>query len=119
VPSPPAAPTSRGSAGTPRKDLDPRTGSEIGPYEPWQVVGLALTLAAVAAIGGWLGRVTATVGGTTVAVTVMFAVDAATQVSKDASLWPIGAGSLALGAGLGLSVVALAAYGLKRLVDRS
>ena len=70
-----------------------------GPYEPWQVVGLAFTLAAITAVTAWRSSAlgwTAVVT-ITVVLTSAFSIDAATERTQDANLWPIGAFMLAVG----------------------
>jgi hypothetical protein len=82
-----------------------------GPYEAWQVVGLALTLAVVAAVSSWRSADTAqamvVVLLMAAVLTVAFSIDAATDITPDANLWPVGALLLFGGATLGLWVVAL------------
>ena len=74
-------------------------------YEPWQVVGLALTLGLLVIAPTWrsalLGLVCAAV--VTVSLTVIWSWDAATTPTKDANLWPIGAVFLFSGAFVGLT----------------
>ena len=93
-----------------------RNPDETGPYEAWQVVGLALTLAVVAAASSWwsadLSQAMVTIVLMAAALTVAFSVDAATEKSPDANLWPVGAGFLFAGSMLGLWLVA----GLTRAV---
>lgn len=97
----------------------PGTTSFEGPLETWQVVGLAVTLGLIAAVGGWLWLVWSTVLATALAVTFMFALEATTNIGRDTSLWPVGAAFL-LGASLvGLLVVALVFQALRRLTSRS
>jgi hypothetical protein len=90
-----------------QKHLQPGTLHEVGPHEAWQVVGLALTLGAFTAIGGWLRLVQPTVWATAFAVTFIFSLEAHTQHDQDASMWPVGAAMLLVAALLGLSVVAV------------
>lgn len=92
---------------------EPGTTTEQGPYRPWQVIGLALTLGMVAAVGGWRRCAVATALASTCAVTLMFSIDAATKETDDASLWPIGASYLGVGAAVGLGVVAAIARGMR------
>lgn len=96
----------------------PGTTRYVGPYEPWQVVGLVLSLAALAAVAGWLEVGKLAAAATTVAVTVTWSADAATQTAEDASLWPIGAVLVFVGAAIGLSLVALIAHTVHRTVRR-
>jgi hypothetical protein len=89
-------------------------------YEPWQVVGLALTAGALVVAATWrslpLGLVTVAV--VTVSLTTVWCWDAATTYSEDASLWPVGAVFLLLGASFGLTVVWAVTLGARRLVGR-
>lgn len=80
----------------------PGTTSFEGPHETWQVVGLAVTLGVIAAVGGWLLLVWSSVWATALAVTFMFALEANTNIGEDTSLWPVGAVLL-----LGVSFAAL------------
>jgi hypothetical protein len=81
-----------------------------GPYEAWQVIGLALTLAAVAAVASWrsadLGQSMVAVPLMAAALTVPASIDWATDKTPDANLWMIGATFLFVGTMLGLWVVA-------------
>lgn len=88
------------------KHLVAGTSSYAGPYESWQVAGLAVTLGVVAAAGGWLRLIGATAVTAAVAVTAMFALDAAGKPSEEANLWPIGAVLLLIGTTVGLLAVA-------------
>jgi hypothetical protein len=81
-----------------------------GPYGAWQVVGLALTLAAVAAASSWRSAdiaqsmVVAVIMAA--ALTVPASIDWATDTTPDANLWMLGAIFLFTGATSGLWVVA-------------
>ncbi len=86
-----------------------------GPYETWQVLGLAVTLAALAFVGGWLRQAKPTAIAMTLVLVVVWSVDAATQASEDASLWPVGAVLLAIGSAAGLSLATLLGTILRRL----
>jgi predicted ABC-type exoprotein transport system permease subunit len=81
-----------------------------GPHEAWQVVGLALTLAVVAAGCSWrsadVSQAMVVVVLMAAALTVSFSIDAATEKTPDANLWPAGAGLPFGGAMVGLWVVA-------------
>jgi hypothetical protein len=87
-----------------------------GPYAAWQVVGLALTLAAVAAAASWgsadIAQSMVVVILMAGALTVPASIDWATDKTPDANLWMLGAGYLFGGTMLGLWVVA----GLTRAV---
>jgi hypothetical protein len=90
-----------------------------GPYEPWQVFALAITLATAVAVAAWLGIGTYAVVSASVATTVMFSVDASTQQTIGANLWPAGAVFLLIGALVGLGVVALLVGGIRLAAVRS
>src|SRR5262245_26251490 len=81
-----------------------------GPYEAWQVVGLALTLAVVAAACSWrsedLSQGMVVVVLMAAALTVPWSIDAGTEKPPDANLWPAGAGALFAGTMVGLWAVA-------------
>jgi hypothetical protein len=96
----------------------PGSTSVEGPYAPWQVVALALTLAAAVAVAAWLGIGTYAVLTASVATTVMFSVDASTQPTIGANLWPVGALFLLIGALVGLGVVALLVGGVRLAAGR-
>jgi peptidoglycan/LPS O-acetylase OafA/YrhL len=87
-----------------------RSPDETGPYDAWQVVGLALTLAVLAAVSSWwsadLAQAMVVVILMAAALTVSFSIDAATEKTPDANLWPVGAILLFAGTMLGLWAVA-------------
>ena len=87
-----------------------RSPDGTGLYEAWQVVGLALTLAAVAAVASWRSRDIAqsmvVAISMAVAVTVAASIDWATDTTPDANFWMVGAILLFGGATLGLWIVA-------------
>jgi hypothetical protein len=72
-------------------------------YEPWQVVGLAMTAGAVVIAATWrstpLGLLTAAV--VTVSLTTVWCWDAATTYSENPSFWPVGGVFLLVGATVG------------------
>jgi hypothetical protein len=71
------------------KTVDPETGAASGPYAVWQVAGCVLTLALIAAVGGWWLRPWLVAPVMTVAFTVAWSAQAA---STDGSgLWLVGA----------------------------
>jgi hypothetical protein len=82
-----------------------------GPYEAWQVVGLALTLAVVAAACSWrsadVAQAMVLVLLMAAALTVPWSLDAATERTPDANLWPVAAALLAGVTASGLIVVSL------------
>src|SRR5262245_19211090 len=95
------------------KHLVPGTHRIEGPYESWQVIGLVLTLVGIVAVASWFSRGWSVVVMVTGVVTLMWAGDAATQSSDDASLWPIGAVLIFVGAALGLSLVSAVVTALR------
>jgi hypothetical protein len=89
-----------------RYDVDAE-GVVTGPYEPWQVIGLAVVLGGLAAFAGGRRQPEVAVAAIPVVITVCFAVDAATQTdTHGASLWPIGVGLVAVGSLAGTAAVA-------------
>lgn len=92
---------------------EPRDGSH-GPYETWQVAGLVLTWTAIVAGASWWGGPVRAVRDATVGITLLFCADNWTRPVEDASLWPIGAAFLAVGAAGGGAVVAAATHGARR-----
>ena len=87
-------------------DVGPR-GVVTGPYQEWQVVGLAFGLAALASFAGWRQRPEVGVAVIPTVMTLCFSIDAATQIDTyGASLWPIGAALVAVGTLAGVAVVA-------------
>jgi hypothetical protein len=91
----------------------PGTNRIEGPYEPWQVVGLALTLAAIVAVATWLRHGLIPVVTVTAVLTVMWSFDAASQHTDDANIWPVGAFFVLVGSGLGLSLVSVIVTALR------
>jgi hypothetical protein len=99
-----------------------RTPEGTGPYEAWQVVGLALTLATVTAIISWRStdftQPLTAAGVVTAVLTVAWSIDAAGDTIPDANLWPAGAILLFGGTALGLFVVSLIAWPLSQWAHR-
>jgi len=93
-----------------------------GPYDAWQVVGLALTLATMTAIVSWrsadVTQPLASVAMITALLTLAFSIDAATDRTPDASMWPAGAILLYSGAASGLVVAAVLARALRQWIHR-
>jgi hypothetical protein len=89
-----------------------------GPYEAWQVVGLALTLAIVTATISWrstdLTQPLMAIAVITAVLTFAFSIDAATDKTHDANLWPIGAIFVYGGSATGLLIVSLIAWALSQ-----
>ncbi len=86
----------------------PGTNRIEGPYQSWQVIGLALTLVIVAAVAAWRGPARGTVVTTltvTAVLTVVWSIDAATDKTPDANLWLVGSVFLAVGTLVGIAVV--------------
>ncbi|NBE84676.1 hypothetical protein [Micromonospora rubida] len=92
--------------------VDPVTDSVSGPYDVWQVAGCVLSLAVIAAVGGWLFSPWLVVPVMTVAFTVAWAWRAAT--SDDSGLWAIGAVLILVGMAAGTTVVSAVAHALRR-----
>lgn len=92
--------------------VDPETGATSGPYVVWQVAGCVLTLAVVAAVGGWWLNPWLVVPVMAVAFTVPWAGQAA---SIDGSgLWVVGAVLVLVGTAAGGLVLSLATHLLHR-----
>lgn len=78
-------------------DVDPVTGAQSGPYQPWQVIGVVLCLGAVAFTAGWAGRRWACLSAMPAAFALCVIVDGATDPNQD--------GLFVVGAGLSFGVV--------------
>jgi hypothetical protein len=100
---------------------DADVGAAQGPYHPYQVVGLALTLAVVAAVGGWLKRPGWIAMVMTVVLVVVWSIDASWDPDPEggANLWPVGALFLGVGSVLGLGLAAAIGRGARALADLS
>ena len=89
------------------QDNDPVPGvrSNGYPYETWQMIGLVLTLAALAAVVTYrrMGLIAAVVIPTV--LTIVWSIDAATDVAPDANMWGIGAVFIAVYAFTGIGIV--------------
>ncbi|MFJ8582522.1 hypothetical protein [Micromonospora sp. NPDC093277] len=97
--------------------VDPETGATSGPYAPWQVAGAVLSLALLAAAGGWWLSPWLVVPVMTVAFTAAWAAQAA---STDGSgLWAVGAVLVLVGTAAGTTVVSLVARLVRRRTGRS
>ncbi|WP_258724627.1 hypothetical protein [Cellulomonas sp. NS3] len=83
--------------------VDPATGVASGPYEAWQVVGCALSLAVAVVLGTVRLGGPVTVAVTTLAFTVAWSVTASTD---ETGLWLVGALLVLVGVAVGASVVA-------------
>ncbi|MFG3686596.1 hypothetical protein [Micromonospora sp. NPDC047740] len=92
--------------------VDPATGATSGPYAVWQVAGCVLTLALIAAVGGWWRGPWLVAPVMTVAFTAAWARHAA---STDATgLWAVGAALVAIGTAIGSTLVSAGAGWLRR-----
>lgn len=90
-----------------------------GPYYPWQVGGLGVTLGVLALTGGFFRKHGSTATAITVVLVVVWSLDHSYQPEPaDANLWPVGAMFLAVGSALGLSLAAYIGLVLRRLADR-
>jgi hypothetical protein len=86
-----------------RRDVDPVSGAETGPYEIWQVAGLVLCLAVLAVLAArWLPPLPVMLI-MAVAVAAAFSVGAALDPAGD-GLWPIGAALVFVGVLLGAAL---------------
>lgn len=82
------------------KDRIPGTSNFEGPYQPWQVLGLAVTLAAIAVAVAWRDMAAVAIVTIPVVLTVAWSIDAADPASGTvgANMWPIGQSSWQEGA---------------------
>jgi hypothetical protein len=90
-----------------KKHHSPGSGRCTGPYDPWQVVALAVALGLLVAFTAWKGHGWYVVAVCAVTVTVLFSADAVTvndPCSDDDGLWIVGAGFLFAGAVSGLAL---------------
>jgi hypothetical protein len=87
---------------------DPVTQVQTGPYEPWQVVGLGITMVVVVLLAARLRAGGEAVAGSVTGLALIASADWGTAPSSD-GLWVIGVGMLVVGATLvGLLLVGLA-----------
>ncbi|WP_406318887.1 hypothetical protein OHA77_16165 [Streptosporangium sp. NBC_01639] len=86
-----------------QKDVLP-DGSTTGPYQPWQVAGVALGLGVLAAVAGWRRHPVIGAAAVSLTMTVCWSVAAAT--SDDSGLWAVGALLVLAGTSLGTGAVA-------------
>ncbi len=94
------------------RDVDPVTGSTTGPYEAPQVIGCAVVLAGLVAVGtsalpAWLA-----VAAVALPFTAAWSVQAAT--SDDSGLWVIGGALVLIGTVGGGALVAALTRALRR-----
>lgn len=92
-----------------------------GPYEAWQVLGLALSLAGLTGLLTWRRTSWGSLCAVAVVVTltVAWSIDAAGQAAIGANLWPIGAAFLLVGSAVGLGVVVAVTIGVRLVIRRS
>ncbi|UPK75685.1 hypothetical protein MU582_03310 [Nocardioidaceae bacterium SCSIO 66511] len=85
-----------------------------GPYEPWQVMGVAMGLALVVSVAAWHRHAWSSAISCVLCLTVLWSFDSATvsdQCPAGANLWPLGAALLFTGSALGLGMIAgIASY---------
>lgn len=85
-------------------DVDPVTGDQTGPYQPWQVVGCVVSLVVLSALAArWL-NLWAIVITVSLVFTLAFAVSGATSPEAD-GLWAVGAVMVFFGAAIGSAIV--------------
>jgi hypothetical protein len=101
-----------------KKTRVPGTFDLEGPYEPWQVIGLAVTLAVVAVVVTLRYTASLAIVVIPLALTVVWSVDAASGRLPDANLWPIGAASLAVGSLAGIALTCAIATSLRDRLRR-
>lgn len=89
-----------------------------GPFAPWQVIGLILTLIASVAVFAWLGYGKQAALTSSASVTVMFSLDSGSQPTVGANMWLAGGWLLLIGSCLGLGLVAFIVFGMRLAVDR-
>ena len=77
-------------------------GVVTGPYQSWQVAGLLIGLAVLAAFAGWRRHPEVAIAVIPAVMTLCFSVDAA----PDSPLWAVGAVLVALGTLIGVTLVA-------------
>ena len=91
------------------KAVDPVTGNESGPYEPWQVAGLVLTLAACLVVVARTGHPFLAATGSVAGLLAVAAADWSTTPTEDANLWLVSVLAMAVVAVPASIVVTLAA----------
>jgi len=91
---------------------DPVTLTESGPYEPWQVAGCVLTLAAIAVVAGLLLAPWLVAPVMTIAFTAAWTVQAA--AGDESGLWVVGAVGVLIGMAIGTTVLSVAAWAVRR-----
>lgn len=99
--------------------LDPVTGAASGPYEPWQVVGCALTLVLVAMVAGLARQAAVAMVVMPCAFTIAWSMPA--RATDESGLWAVGAIMILVGMTAGVAVVAplLSLLGSRLLIGRA
>ncbi len=100
------------------RTVDPITGRETGPYEPWQIIGVSVVLLALALMAGWQKHPLVAIVVIPAVFTACWVLDSATEQTPDANLWPIGAAFLATGCLLGAIVFVGAGFAARVVRDR-
>jgi hypothetical protein len=98
-----------------QKDVD-AAGNASGPYESWQVLGLAVTVGLLAGGAGWVGRSWSASAVIPTVLTVCFAIDAMTDPDAD-GLWAVGAVLVAIGSLTAITIVAQVAHAVHAQVN--
>ncbi len=96
----------------------PGTSNIEGPYETWQVFGLAATLTVLAIVVTWRGQGGAAALTIPPVLTVSWSIDAADDKVIGANLWPVGALFLALASITGVLVVWGVTEAIRRISTR-
>jgi hypothetical protein len=90
-----------------------------GPYQPWQVIGLLVCLLGVAVVAGLCGRRWLACLVVPISLALAVAFDWSRDVTAgDASLWPVGAALIAIGAFVGVFTVASLTEGVQTFVNQ-
>ncbi len=101
-----------------QRDVNPVTGRETGPYEPWQVIGVGAVLLVLALLAGWHRHAVLAIIVIPTVFTASWVIDAATEQTPDANLWPIGAALLAVGCLGGTAIFAGVGMAARTMRDR-
>lgn len=91
----------------------PGGSTQTGPYEPWQVIGLALTLVVGVFVAGWVGSPAASAVGGVGGLAFIASYDWGTHPNSD-GLWVIGVTLLLIGASAAGFLIARLASRLRR-----
>ena len=101
-------------------ELSPN-GECSGPYEAWQVMGVAMGLALVVGVAAWHRHAWPSAISCVLCLTVLWSYDSATvndQCRAGANLWPLGAALLFTGSALGLGMIAGVASYVRTVLRR-